>query len=274
MHGNESPFWPHSWADPSCQRHGKPRVEGLTMVIDKGLGLYAFEDMLAIAADYVDICKLGFGTSVLYPIDLLRKKIERAKERGVHIMPGGTFFEIAVKQAPVESYLARVKALGFTAIEISDGTFPLSADMRRKAISLAAEAGLTVYAEFGKKDADFRAEADELLATLEQDLRAGAACMIVEARESGTVGLYDEKGQVDPSFLREVSKLAGTNSTRLIWEAPKKEQQVALMQTLGWNVNLGNIAHTDVLAVESLRRGLRADTAPLIFEQRGPAPCE
>jgi phosphosulfolactate synthase len=274
MRGNEIPFWPRSWEDPSYKRQGKPRTQGLTMVIDKGLGLHAFEDIMALAADYVDIYKLGFGTSVLYPVDLLKQKVERAKEHGLKIMPGGTFFEIAVIQGPIESYLARLKAIGFNAIEISDGTFSISPEMRRKAISLAVDAGFTVYTEYGKKEASFRAETEELLLTLEQDLRAGATCMIVEARESGTVGLYNAEGQMDLAFLREVCQMAGDNAARLIWEAPQKDQQVALMQALGWSVNLGNIAHTDVLAVETLRRGLRADTAASVFERRRPFPCE
>ncbi len=274
MRGNETPFWPESWSDPSYMRSCKPRTQGLTMVIDKGLGLHAFEDILALGADYVDIYKLGFGTSVLYPIDLLKMKVELAKARGLQIMPGGTFFEIASKQAPFESYLARLRAIGFNAIEISDGTFTISPEMRRRAISLAADAGLTVYAEFGKKAANFRAETDALLQSLEEDLEAGAAGVIVEARESGTCGLYDAKGQVDPAFLKEVTGLAGDLAKRLIWEAPQKDQQVALIQTLGWDVNLGNIAHTDILAVETLRRGLRGDTAAHVFQMRRGSTCE
>jgi phosphosulfolactate synthase len=274
MRGNEIPFWPDSWADPSCKRPGKPRKKGLTMVIDKGLGLNAFDDILALAADYVDIYKLGFGTSVLYPLDLLKQKVERAKAHGLHIMPGGTFFEIASKQAPFESYLARLRAIGFNSIEISDGTFTISPEARRRAISLAADAGLTVYAEFGKKAVHFRVEAEALLQSMEEDLQAGAGYVIVEARESGTVGLYDAAGQVDPTFLTEVCRLAKGNANRLIWEAPQKDQQVALIQTLGSDVNLGNIAHTDILSVETLRRGLRGDTAAFILQERRSATCE
>jgi phosphosulfolactate synthase len=127
---------------------------------------------------------------------------------------------------------------------------------------------LTVYTEFGKKAAHFRAERNDLLRTLEQDVRAGASYVIVEARESGTVGVFDCEGMVDHAFVQEIVQAAGDLACRLIWEAPHKEQQVALIRTLGCDVNLGNVAYTDILAVETLRRGLRADTAALLEGRR------
>ncbi|GED51834.1 phosphosulfolactate synthase [Brevibacillus borstelensis] len=273
MFNRDLPFWPDGWSDPSRRRQPKPRATGLTMVIDKGMGRAAFYDLMELAAPYIDIYKLGFGTSVLYPGKFLQQKVEEAKTWNLHIMPGGTLFEIALCQSTLEAYIEQVKAIGFNAVEISDGTFPLPADLRKRAISTAADAGLIVYSEFGKKSADFRAEQDELLRTLEADLLAGASYVIVEARESGTVGVFDGKGKVETSFLLDIHKSAGSLADRLIWEAPQKEQQVALIQTLGASVNLGNIAGADVLAVETLRRGLRGDTAAMMAERRA-ATCE
>ncbi|GAA4709922.1 phosphosulfolactate synthase [Brevibacillus fulvus] len=266
--------WPHNWSDPSARREGKPRNRGVSMVIDKGLGLMQMHDLLNVAADHIDCYKLGFGTSVLYPLKILQQKVEMAVESRIDIMPGGTFFELASLQSPFAQYLQMIRQLGFNAIEISDGTFPLGREERTKAISLAAEAGLTVYAEFGKKAADFRAELALLVETVEQDLQAGAAYVIVEGRESGTVGIYNEKGETDARFLQQVVEAAGPLSERLIWEAPKKEQQVALIQTLGTDVNLGNIAPADILSVESLRRGLRSDTAPFVLQERKNGSCD
>ncbi|WP_035297958.1 phosphosulfolactate synthase [Brevibacillus thermoruber] len=273
MLDSDIPFWPASWANPFGERQTKPRSRGLTMVIDKGLGLNTFHDLMELAAPHIDIYKLGFGTSTLYPAGVLYQKVALAKALDLHIMPGGTLFEIAIRHSPPETYMARLLDLGFNAVEISDGTFPLSADMRRRAIAAAADAGLTVYTEFGKKAAHFRAERDDLLRTLEQDVRAGASYVIVEARESGTVGVFDGKGMVDHAFLQEIAQAAGDHAGRLIWEAPHKEQQVALIRALGCDVNLGNVAYTDILAVETLRRGLRADTAGFL-EGRRTAPCE
>jgi phosphosulfolactate synthase len=274
MQGNDTPIWPESWSDPSGMRREKPRAKGLTMVIDTGLGLHAFQDLMELAAPFIDIYKLGFGTSLLYPPALLRKKVELAKARDLHIMPGGTMFEIACNHSSVEEYVAHVKASGFNAIEISDGTFPIFAELRRRAVALAVDAGLTVYSEFGNKAAHFRAEQEALLQTLEEDVRSGASYVIVEARESGTVGVFNGKGEVDASFLLEVQRNAGELAKRLIWEAPHKDQQAALIRTLGSDVNLGNISHTDVLSVETLRRGLRSDTACLFTAERRAAGCD
>jgi len=274
MIGNESPFWPENWQDPSLTRTAKPRTTGLTMVIDKGLGLHACEDLLQVAAPYIDVYKLGFGTTVLYPLSYLQQKIDLALSYGVTVMPGGTFFEVARMQAPTESYLARIKALGFNGIEISDGSLPISKEARLRAISLAADAGLKVFSEYGKKSACFTADLELLLQTLREDSEAGADYTIVEARESGNVGVYNQKGEVDTDFLQQVAVHAGEQANRLIWEAPQKEQQIVLMKTLGFQVNLGNIAPADVLACESLRRGLRGDTCVSILLERRKALCE
>lgn len=268
MKGNETPFWPESWLDPSGVRADKPRATGMTMVIDKGLGPQAAQDCIGIAAPYMDVYKIGFGTSVLYPIELLMQKVELAKAHHLHVMPGGTFFEISCAQAPVESYLARMKAIGFNALEISDGTLPLSKDSRQRAISLAVEAGFTVYSEFGKKTNDYKADINQLLETLEADLYAGASYVIVEARESGNVGVFSKSGEVDQEFLHQVTGLAGEQAKRLIWEAPQKHQQVAMLQELGLDVNLGNIAPAEILSLEALRRGLRGDTTVAVLAER------
>lgn len=264
----ESLFWPSEWRDPSARREEKPRRHGLTMVIDKGLGIHQCEDLINVAAAYIDVYKLGFGTLALYPLPILQRKISLARQNQIDIMPGGTFFEIACHQGEVERYVSRICALGCNAVEISDGTLPISPQLRRQAISLAREAGLTVYSEYGKKAADFVADKESLLQALEADLAAGASYVIVEARESGNVGVFDKQGKVDATFLREVQLAAGSLAEKLIWEAPQKHQQVSLLQTLGFQVNLGNIAPTDILSVESLRRGLRGDTLAAVMAER------
>lgn len=274
MRDTGNSFWPTNWLDPSRQRPEKPRSTGLTMVIDKGLGLQAFQDVLDIAAPFIDIYKLGFGTSVLYPLEILKTKIDKAKAHGIDIMPGGTFCEIACTQASFESYLSRVKELGYNAIEISDGTFSFSRKERDRMIDLAAREGLKVFAEFGKKAEGFCAEMEELVSTLQADLQAGASFTIVEARESGTVGIFNRQGEVDDAFLQAVERACGAHRHRLIWEAPRKNQQLALLHTLGLDVNLGNIATGDIMAVETLRRGLRGDTAAKMCAEGRKRACD
>jgi phosphosulfolactate synthase len=269
----DHPFLIANWANPSGYKREKPRDKGLTMVIDKGVGLSAYRDLLEMAAPYIDIYKLGFGTSALYTPTLLKQKLSLAVQNGLHIMPGGTFFEIALRQSSVSTYMQQILHAGFNAVEISDGTFPLSPKQRREAIQAGVDAGLVVYTEFGKKASDYRAERDELLETLCADLEAGASHVIVEARESGTVGIFDKDGRSDDQFVLDIVKGAGHKAGKLIWEAPQKQQQVSLICALGNAVNLGNVGYQDVLSVETLRRGLRGDTAA-IMEAGGAAPCE
>jgi len=269
----DHPFLPEHWANPAGHKREKPRDVGLTMVIDKGVGLTAFRDLLEMASPFLDIYKLGFGTAALYSKELLQQKLSLAARHGLHIMPGGTFFEIARRHSSVKEYMDTIKSVGFNAVEISDGTFPLCPEERRRAIAAGIEAGLVVYSEVGKKAADYRTELSELLQTLQADLDAGASHVIVEARESGTVGIFDKHGCADDRFILEIARAAGPQASRLIWEAPKKEQQVLLLRALGSGVNLGNVSCMDVLSVETLRRGLRGDTAAFMEAGRANA-CE
>ncbi|MED4751214.1 phosphosulfolactate synthase [Brevibacillus choshinensis] len=273
MLDSDHPLLLANWANPSGHKREKPRDKGLTMVIDKGVGLTAYRDLLEMAAPYFDIYKLGFGTSALYTPSILKQKLSLAVQYGLHIMPGGTFFEVALRQSSVLDYLNHIVSSGFNAVEISDGTFPLSPTQRRDAIIAGVEAGLVVYTEVGKKASDYRAEREELLETLHADLDAGASHVIVEARESGTVGIFDKDGCADDQFVLDIARTAGDKASKLIWEAPRKEQQVSLICALGNDVNLGNVCYQDVLSVETLRRGLRGDTAAIIEAGRS-APCE
>lgn len=246
--------------DPTGQRADKPRTVGLTMIIDKGIGLRAFEDLLTASAPYIDLIKLGFGTSPLYPIPLLRRKIEMAKAHGITVYPGGTFLEVAVRQGETAAFFDTVQALGFTGIEVSDGTIELSRDMRNRLIERGKEANLKVVTEYGKKAWGSRIEIESLISTVHLDMEFGADLVIVEGRESGRgVGLYDERGELRDAILEEVLERL-KKPDMLMWEAPRQSQQVRLLKTLGMNANLGNISAEDVYSLECLRRGLRSDT--------------
>ncbi|WP_031516128.1 phosphosulfolactate synthase [Desulfofalx alkaliphila] len=249
---------------PLDGRSCKPRNDGLTMVIDKGMGLDETRDLLNLGGQYIDFLKLGFGTSALYAGDVLEEKINLVRSYGIDIYPGGTFFEVAVLQNKLEQYLETVKKLGFTAVEISDGTVDISAETRKRAINMAAEKELIVLTEVGKKDPRTRSPLSDLIRQVLSDLKYGAAKVIVEGRESGKgVGLYDSMGQLIVSEMEELITTLPDPSV-LIWEAPIKEQQQELLLRFGSNVNLGNINAHEVLALEALRVGLRADTLKLV----------
>lgn len=253
---------------PMPGRLPKPRHTGLTMVIDKGLGLTELQELLDSASGYIDMIKLGFGTSLLYPDRVLRDKIAAIRQAGILVFPGGTFFEIAYLQKKAADYCRLLVKYGFTAIEISDGTIELPPAERRKAIKIAKEAGLEVITEIGKKDPRDKVSMSFLREQLEEDLAAGAYKVIVEGRESGKgVMLYDQQGELKQEELETLLKNR-ISPDHIIWEAPLKNQQQRLISLFGCNVNLGNIAPQETLALEALRLGLRGDTLRSLLQRQ------
>lgn len=262
------------WMDlldfPLQGRLRKPRVQGLTMVIDKGLGLNETKDLLNIAGAYIDLFKLGFGTSGLYPQGLLEEKINLVKSSGIDIYPGGTFLEIAVLQGKLKDYLAYAKELGYTAVEISDGTIKIAPEVREQAICVALEHDLKVLTEVGNKNPQDRAEVGHYIAQILRDLELGAFKVILEGRESGKdAGFYDPEGRFLADEVQQVLE-AVSDPQLLIWEAPLKQQQQELILRFGPNVNLGNIAPAELLSLEALRVGLRGDTLRSVLQEEKP----
>lgn len=254
------PAWDGVIEAPVRERLAKPRQSGWTMVIDKGLGLHAVDDLMQCAAAAVDVVKLTFGTSAFFDHDLLKEKVRTIVAHGVHVMPGGTFLEVAVWQRALDRYLERARALGFDTIEVSDGTIEMDAATRADTIARAVGAGFRVLSEVGKKDPGDAQPMAALAETVNADLAGGAFMVIMEAREAGRgVGIYDASGlpreaEIE-AFLRGVA-----DPGRVLWEAPLGSQQRYLVLRFGPNVSLGNVAPEDVLALEALRAGLRGDT--------------
>jgi phosphosulfolactate synthase len=230
------------------------------MVIDKGLGLHAFEDLLETSSEHLDMIKIGFGTSPLYPLQILRKKIEMAHAYGVCIYPGGTFLEVAIVQGEVSSFFEMILNLGFTGLEISDGSIEMKRELRNELIERGLDEGLDVITEYGKKGWGSSIEIEELIETVRLDVEYGAQLVTIEARESGMgVGIFDEHGTCkDEELNRVLSAIPAQNL--LLWEAPLKSQQVHLLQVLGPDIHLGNIFPQEIISLEALRRGLRSDT--------------
>ena len=245
----------------------KPRQIGYTMVLDKRLGLNETYDLLELAGDYIDTIKLTFGTSVLYPESVLREKIKLIRSYGVDVYPGGTLFEIALWQDKLEPFLQCAAELGFTGIEISDGTISLSPKERRGAIQRAKTHGFKVVTEVGKKNGP-PLPVLRMQQMIADDLASGADKVIIEGRESGKgVGIFDENGKIKAAEMEALVYDLPDYETVLIWEAPLKSQQVSLIKRFGPNVNLGNIAPEEVLALAALRCGLRGDTFGLCLEE-------
>jgi phosphosulfolactate synthase len=237
------------------------------MVLDKGLGPNATEDLMATAADYIDFLKFSFGTSAFYDERVLRRKVEIATSAGVDTYPGGTFLEVTVCQECYPDYLRRAKELGLTAIEVSDGTMEMTEQQRADCIKRALDAGFKVLTEVGKKSPDEKVAVAEMHRQITRDLELGAMLAIVEAREGGKgIGVFDKTGAVDEGEVDAI--VSGVDDLdRLMWEAPIKNQQQYMILRFGNNVSLGNIPTTDVLALEALRQGLRGDTLKRAIER-------
>ena len=247
----------------------RARRKGVTMMIDTGLGLATTADLIETAGPYIDHWKFGFGTSALVPTDLLERKLALLANHGILAYPGGTLLEAAIVQHHCRVYMDRARELGFRAVEISDGTISLPPQRRRNVITCAAGAGLLPITEVGKKDPHAQPSSTEIAELALQDIEWGAAWVIVEARESGKgVGIYDEAGEVREALLEELAAHMGEKLDRLVWEAPLKSQQAALIGRFGPGVSLGNVSVDSVLALQALRIGLRFETLQPIAEQR------
>ncbi|HEX6971317.1 MAG TPA: phosphosulfolactate synthase, partial [Limnochordia bacterium] len=211
-------IWDGVLEQPWAERLEKPRTAGLTMVIDKGIGLSQTRDLLQMAAAHIDFLKLGFGTSLIYPSEALTRKISLAKEYGVHVYPGGTLLELAVHQGRSAAFLERARELGFTCIEVSEGTIDLPPAKRRELIARGVELGFCVLTEIGKKARGSRPDPAAVRARLLDDLAQGAAYVIIEGRDGGRdVGVYDPAGGMDQRLVDAILAQISAPS-RIIWE--------------------------------------------------------
>ena len=252
--------WEGTIEMPVTDRSTKPRTTGLTMVIDKGMGIHRLGDLILSASDYIDIVKLTFGTSAFYDKELLKEKNKKMTSASIDVMPGGTFLEIAIWQNKLEEYLDRAKELGFSAIEISDGTIDMDLGTRKNAISKARDWEFEVITEVGKKDPKEALPLSQVHRLIEEDLTNGAKKVIIEAREAGKgVGIFDTDGKIKQDEVEGIIRGVEDIHT-IMWEAPIKNQQQALIIRCGTNVNLGNIPPDEILALEALRQGVRGDT--------------
>lgn len=260
--------WAHVVDGLLTGREQAPRKSGLTMVIDKGLGISSTSDLLEICGSLIDHWKCTFGTSAFVPTDVLRRKLLYLTSHGVMTYPGGTLLEVAIVRSSCRIFMQHAHMLGFSAVEISDGTIPLPLHRRRNVIRCAIDHGLTPITEVGKKDPAQQPTALQLADQALQDIEWGAAYVTVEARESGQgIGIFEENGAVRVDDVDVIRERMGSLVDRLIWEAPLKNQQAFLIQQFGPNVNLGNIPPGEVLALESLRAGLRFETFYRIAEE-------
>lgn len=233
----------------------KPRQNGLTMAMDKGLSFRQVEDFLSTSADYVDLVKLGWATSFVTPN--LKEKLAVYKEAGVPVYFGGTLFEAFVVRDQFDDYRRLIDQYDLQYAEVSDGSIEMPQDTKCEYIRQLAQQ-VTVLSEVGSKDEAKIIPPYKWIQLMKAELEAGAWKVIGEAREGGTVGLFRSSGEVRQGLVEEI--LTQVPSESIIWEAPQKEQQVWFVKLLGANVNLGNIAPHEIIPLETIRLGLRGDT--------------
>ena len=243
-------------------RHKRPRTSGITMVMDKGLSVAEAKNFLSVSYPHVDIIKLGFGTSFVTPN--LEEKLEVYRSYNLPIYFGGTLFEAFLIRNQFEEYIEVCKRFGISYMEVSDGSITIPHAEKCGYIEKLAKHGV-VLSEVGSKDEANIFPPYKWIELMRAELEAGASYVIAEARESGNVGLYRGSGEVRQGLVQEI--LTQIAAEKIIWEAPQKGQQLYFIELLGCNVNLGNIAPTEVIPLEAMRIGLRGDTFNLFLNK-------
>ncbi|MBN2681065.1 MAG: phosphosulfolactate synthase [Bacteroidales bacterium] len=237
------------------ERTLKPRREGLNMIMDKGLGIYEAQNLIDSAGHLIDFVKLGFGTS--YITKNLEQKIVLYKNAGIKVYFGGTLFEAFYIRNMVDDYLKLIEKFGLEVMEISDGEVIIPHQEKCEMIARFSKYAF-VLSEVGSKEAGVVIPNNQWVNMMNLEMEAGSKYVIAEAREAGNIGIYNKDGSANTSLIDAIKK--SVNTAKILWEAPHKPQQVFFVKEFGANVNLGNIAHNEVIALETVRLGLRGDT--------------
>jgi phosphosulfolactate synthase len=237
------------------ERTAKPRQNGLTMVMDKGLSLRQVDDFLEVAGTHTDIVKLGWCTSFVTPN--LKEKLKLYRDAEIPVYFGGTLFEAFMIRGQFDDYRKVLDEFGMEFAEVSDGSVEIEHDVKCEYIRKLSSQ-VTVISEVGSKDEKKIFAPYKWIKLMKAEIEAGAWKVIAEAREGGNVGIYRDSGEVRQGLIDEI--LTQIPEETIIWEAPQKAQQVWFIELIGANVNLGNIAPSEVIPLETIRLGLRGDT--------------
>ena len=236
-------------------RAEKPRDKGLTMVMDKGLSLNEAENMVALKSELTDIVKLGFGTSLL--TRYIDKKIKLYHKAGIMVYVGGTLFEAFTVRNQFDDFCKLMDKLKLEMVEVSDGSISIEHDTKCEYIQKLSK-NFKVISEIGSKCESNSLEDSDWVEYMKKELQAGSWKVIAEAREGGNVGMFDLDGNIKENLIKKITNKISTS--KILWEAPQKKQQVWFINNFGANVNLGNISPNDIISLECLRIGLRGDT--------------
>ena len=237
------------------QRSTGMRDFGLTMMMDKGLSLKESEHFIESSAPFTDLVKFGFGTALITRD--LKEKVKLYQSAGLKPYFGGTLFEMFYVRGEFEAYLRFISESGLKHVEVSDGTIKMEHEEKLECIARLAR-DFEVLSEIGSKIKGVELPNELWVSHMKTELETGAWKVIAEARESGTIGIYQSDGSANRALIDDIMKEISVND--VLWEAPNKAQQTMFIQLVGPNVNLGNIAPNEVVALEALRCGMRGDT--------------
>lgn len=241
------------------ENNKEPRAKGITMIIDKGLGISQAFDLASSYGRFIDFVKIAFASSRVVDPEILKRKIHNYQKTGIEVFFGGTTFEsFMAEDLSLDDFSDFVRGFGLKYVEISDGRIDLNVNRKIEIINQLNQNGFRVFAEIGKKNPGIIFNDDDWISGVRVALEADAFKVILEARESGRVGIY--KTDKTPKYDLIDKILANFSANQIIFEAPEASQQNFFINRIGSNVNLGNIKPEDVVALETARRGLRADT--------------
>ncbi len=243
-------------------RNAKPRTSGITMIMDKGLSLEETKNFMSVSHLHVDLVKLGFGTAYVTPD--LKQKLAIYQSYNVPVYFGGTLFEAFLIRNQFEDYINTCKEYGIQYMEVSDGSISIPHSEKCGYIEKLTKHGI-VLSEVGSKDAAHIIPPYKWIELMKAELEAGSTYVIAEAREAGNVGIYRGSGEVREGLVQEI--LTQIPEEKILWEAPQKAQQLYFLELIGCNVNLGNIAPSEIIALETMRIGLRGDTFSLYLDK-------
>jgi phosphosulfolactate synthase len=239
-------------------RTQKPRRAGLTMVIDGGIPVSLFADLVSSAAEYIDMVKFGWGTAVV--TGKLDAKIDVLNAHQIGFYFGGTLFEKYLMQGRLEDFRTFCRTWSCRHVEVSNGTIELTNSEKASYVRKLSDE-FSVISEVGFKDP---ARSEQLPPSkwvdyIKEDLEAGAALVTLEARESGKSGICRPDGALRFGLIEDILT-SGVSQEDLLFEAPTTALQAHFVTRIGPNVNLGNVPAGGVIGLETLRLGLRADT--------------
>jgi phosphosulfolactate synthase len=228
------------------------------MVIDGGIPLSHFADLVESAAEYIDFVKFGWGTAVV--TSGLRVKIDVLRANDVGFYFGGTLFEKYVLQGRFDDFRQFCQEHSCQHVEVSNGAIRLSNSEKASYIRKLT-GDFAVVSEVGFKDPDRSQHLppSSWIEYIDEDLGAGASLVTLEARESGRSGICRPDGELRFGLVEDVLS-SGISPECLLFEAPTTALQAHFVTRIGPDVNLGNIPAPAVIGLETLRLGLRADT--------------